>query len=165
MKLVLSAAFIFASSFAATQAVADAPLRLTEHRESGQTLAKLYDRQSGVTVLIGCTQGTLGLKATYTKAPPISGNVEVRFHMKSGTLKATGVSLQQKNLVATQKSDANQADIGKALLGLSQLGANDQATMSIHLLGPQGAGEIGTFLISGAGSTKALRPILRECGL
>lgn len=165
MKLSLTAAFVFATSFGAALAATETPLRLTEHREGGQRLAKLYDRQSGVSALIGCTQGTLGVKMTYTKTPPISGNVEVVFHTKSGRLKATGVSLQQKSLVATQKSDANQANIAKALQDLTQLGSKEQAKMTVQLLGLNGSGEIGSFTISGAGSTKALRPILQECGL
>lgn len=165
MKFSLTAAFIFATSFGAAFAATAAPLRLTEHQESGQTLAKLYDRQSGVSALIGCTQGTLGVKMTYTKTPPISGNVEVAFHTKSGRLTATGVSLQQKSLVATQKSDANQANLAKALQDLSQLGSKDQAKMTVQLLGQNGSGDIGSFVISGQGSTKALRPILQACGL
>lgn len=164
MKLPLSAAFLLATSLGAAFAGTEPPLRLMAYHESGQRLAKLHDPQSGVTALIGCTQGTLGVLLRYTKTPPLSGDVEVVFHTASGPLAVTGVSLQQKNLVATQQSDANQVNMSKALQDLSQLPSGGQAVMSIRLLGQNGSGDIGTFAISGSGSTRALRPILRECG-
>ncbi|MBE7731467.1 hypothetical protein [Devosia faecipullorum] len=141
------------------------PVRLQGHVEQGQHIATATDRNSGNVLRAGCTQGMLGLNVTYGKDSPISGDVAFIFQTKGGDIVATGVSLHHKGVAATRAGEANHTNLAKAFQEIVSLGAKETMVVRINLVDGARSSNIGQFDISGSGSTRAMRPVLQECGL
>lgn len=166
---------IFAAAILSSLAIASSPVgaaerlitpaKLQSYSEGGQRLVMAKDPESGHVLRAGCTQGSLGFSITYGKGVPRGGNVAFTFQTKSGDIVATGVSLPQKGVASTQKSATNDVNIAKAFREIVKLGSREHIVMKMSLIDGPYPGDIGSVIISGAGSTKAMRPILQDCGI
>lgn len=161
----LATSLLLLTSVAQAQERLGDPVTLQGYVERGQHLVTATDRNSGNVLRAGCTQGSFGLSVTYGKGSPINGDVKFTFQSKRGDIVATGVNLQSKGVAATRSSEANHANLAKAFQAILDLGSRDTMVLKIDLVDGARSSNIGQFDISGLGSTRAMRPVLQECGL